>query len=183
MKRVVLIFTIFLVLNLCLYSANESLNIGFSIPDDYGVIFPEEALRLDRFVFEIETPFNTHQLVQDNNIDLGYLSQWNEKGLLILLRYYGNLSYEYSVRLSVGRPVVWNGPEGGNVPVDVDIKSATTDPAVWVAESDEFVDISVVPSGLMLGVPVAEISLDWDFGSNPIPGDYSTTLFVVLSAE
>ena len=183
MKRSILVLIFILISIASLSASNESLNIGFSIPDDYGVVYPAEALRLDRLIFEVGVAAESAQIVEDSNVDLGILSEENRNGVTFTLKYYGNLSYPYSARLYVKSPIVWEGPGGEEVPIDVSLDEANTNPSITAVKSEDYLDIKVMPSGLMLGESVAEINLGWDFGNNPIPGDYSTTLFVMLFAE
>lgn len=152
-----------------------------NIPDDYGVQFPAGALFLDRFAFEIEPEGGFSYLINGNSVDIGTMTEDRESGFSFNLKYYGNLSHEYNVHLKATIPAEMQ--EDNFLPASIDITDISDDESVEVACRDrDEVDIFIKPDGLKLGIPVVSTKLSWDIGQDILPGEYSTVLFLELSA-
>ena len=75
---------------------NESMTLNAIVPEDFGVEFPPEAVRLDRFVFEIDSENEQHQLLDSWVFPIGIVED-NFGYREITLLYYGNSSKAYDV--------------------------------------------------------------------------------------
>lgn len=177
-KLIVLILFVIIIIPL----NAEMLEFGFHITDDYGVVYPDDVLHLDRFVFEIETEDGEKELLRSRYFDLGSFDGFRDDKFSIRFLYYGNLSYPYDVRIE---GETGNGFVGEQMqfPVDISFKSISTDEHISVEEIGENnVQITVFPAGLMTGVPAVEMLLDWENGPNALPGSYNLNLWLTLSA-
>lgn len=182
MKRAVLIFILILLL-LPLYAAEEKrVSLNVDIPEDYNVFIPEGSAKLDRLVLELkndalsELSSGTDLAIDDSVFDNGSL------GLSLL--YYGNLSYEYRVRVSVNARDGWIIGKNRFLPISSEIiRSSECDEDISVYENiDGTADIVIPSSGPRNGVPAADILLSWDRIRTIIPGRYSAEIILSLEA-
>ena len=163
------------------------------VPEDFGVVFPEDVLMLDGFVFEniIELEdlegFESWQgrsLISKDEISLGSMQE-NGNSFSFRMLYYGNKEDDYDAYLvmdigsglklerrgiSYHIPVIVSMEPSDDRPDDVLCHSLGTNEAY----------IHIPASGPRRGIPVVDVELMWDGDADLLAGSYSAQLRIEL---
>lgn len=152
-----------------------------TIEEDFGIVFPDDVLRLDRFVFEVQLKDGTSKLVPNAALNISELAI--EKNSLDLnLCYYGNLSYRYAVRVKADIGPGWVGGDDMAIPIVLTFGPSAEAPydVFPVFVQDNEIEVSIPPTGAKRNVPVAALNLDWSGIRDAIPGIYRAELWLEL---
>lgn len=148
------------------------------VPDDYGVSFPHEALRLDRLTFQLP---NGVLISEDMDLD-AFVLNVGTNSLALDMLYYGNLEDDYTVVIDADSEGWLIGPDEENtVPV-----SLSFDPYVGEygirseLNTDGSITITVPATGARHANKVGTLILTWEYPLNLIPGDYNMELNLSL---
>lgn len=187
MKRTVLIISIFLLHLVGIY-AND-LDVSVSIPQDYGIDFPE-GLHLDRLYLAMENPAGELELLTESDIFVGLVHDTFGSVNLCLL-YYGNLSQPYSVQLVIdageGFCLVDSTLGVFTIPVLPQISLprliSLTEGNIILSAEENKANLVINPTGPVRGERVADIALNWNGGRNLLPGVYTAEISMVLISE
>ena len=163
---------------------NESMTLNAIVPEDFGVEFPPEAVRLDRFVFEIDSENEQHQLLDSWMFPIGIVED-NFGYREITLLYYGNSSKAYDVILSfnMGDMTLNGEPFGDSIPFWMEFErseDADDDIQVFEDQDSDSVRVYIPSAGERLAVPVVDIRFYWDISGSVLPGEYAAELSIEL---
>ena len=176
--------------------ASNTLHVVASVPENYGVAFPDDALRFGDFVFEVkfdlkldlEAEFevgNTEgkALIRTDEISIGEM-QPGLGNFNFTLVYYGNQSKPYRTDILVEPNLVWvfEGDDSVIVPIEVELvqnENCESD-IICVSYRDGQAYIEIPPAGPREDVPVLDVKVKWDGGKDLIPGNYSTDLLLYM---
>ena len=155
------------------------------IPEDYAVLYPSGAMRMDHLVFELELETGTESLIENNGIfSLSFLES-GVSALELSLLYYGNQSEEYSALIHVDAGDGWVGKMGDKyIPMSVIFK----DPeypvdGINVKEVGEgIIEMTVLPQGPRNGVEFASLLFEWSVDDNAWAGEYEAIVNISLEA-
>ena len=170
-------------------SYSNTLHIVAEVPENFGVSFPEKAIRFGDFVFEVKLDVTTdfeldgkdgRALVTSDTISIGEI-QPGADSFNFTLVYYGNLSKPYSSEILIDPNIVWF-LESDQLVVDVPIRVTLTKSErcdgdiICISSRDGQTYIEIPPSGPRDGIPVVDVSVEWDGGYDLKPGKYTTEL-------
>lgn len=159
-------------------SMTESIQFNATIPEDHGIIFPDDALRMDHLFFRIGDVL----VDKEGNVDVVF--DWIHNYLVVDVIYYGNLSTDYEVTLAADSNSGWISKEDpfDYVPIDVYFNEYHGDDGIEssVEDSHTSVDVSVPVAGPRRGQKVAEMIIAWDSGLELKPGYYDMDLNLSL---
>lgn len=197
-KRIASFFTVLLLVLASLAAQDDAgsvLHVTARVPENYGVAFPDSALRFGDFVFEVkfnlklesgvefEERDDCRALLSNDRLSIGDL-QPGLGNFSFTLVYYGNLSKPYRTEVLIDPNPAWRleGNEESSVPIEVTMKrNDSCDPDVACQSyRDGQVYIEIPPAGPRSDVPVLDVEVSWDGGLDLIPGNYSTDLHLNL---
>lgn len=189
MKRfyVSLLLLVFSVI--CIFAADEikTLEVSAIVPLDYGVVFPDDGLCIDRLYLAMESAEGDRTFLSVNNssVNAGLITEYPE-GMVFQFLFYGNLSHPYQVMISADAgkglvlqsednqssiPVVlgFEIPEVGHENVDLQLLDDTT------------AMLHVETLGAVSALDVLELRIRWDESPEFIPGNYKADLSLELT--
>ena len=180
--RMILLMMMFL-LSVSLYATTsmQGLMVSMTIDEDYGVVFPQGVLRLDRFVFEWRLEDGRSILLPSGDVDIGRYDERSGRPSFTLC-YYGNLSTPYSVKLEAEVLSGWQGERGATIPLRVGFHQAKEYPFFEYFETAATeVYLTVYPDGVKNGIPLVGLDLEWDDDLDIRPGRYVADILLHLS--
>lgn len=182
-KSIFLLFI--LICSLAFADDTKSLRFSAIVPEDFGIVYPEDALRLENLVFELVLERDEGNLISKNGIPEVEINGL-ENQFQVNLLYYGNSANEYNVTIAVDSNSGWvsRNNQGLMIPINVDFPE-------WVgnygisAVSREYgsLDITVPPSGPKHAEKVGEMIISWESLSDWRPGDYDFVLTLSLRSR
>ena len=194
MKKAFIAIILIASFSLSLYAGDmKKVSLNVDIPEDYNVVVPDGISRLDKLVLELQLePSSNMQpgrrayssvISSESGLDITD-ALFDAGSLRMTLLYYGNLSYDYRVRVSVDTRNGWLLSRNSSIPIEAELRrSAECDEDIAVTENiDGSADIIVPSNGLRQGVPAADILLSWDRLMNIMPGRYSAEIVLSLEA-
>ena len=186
MKKSLILILLVLIPSCFMFADTETIQLGLELADDYGIIFPNEAMRLDHLVVAIGDRSTGYTTVTKSMAENIQISERNS--ITFTLLYYGNLTNDYDVRLSSSPELHWMGENNGetvSLPIDVEISKSPDcfDTAEVTKIDDSVVDIFIEATGPVRGEPVADITLSWESPLTLMPGIYAADLSLTLSGE
>lgn len=173
MKRFLIIVLMLLPLSLAAEErSSASLYFSTVVPEDWGVPYPENALRLDDLVFEVVGTEADGDLIERNGLyDLPF--EEGENSLTLDLLYYGNKAEIYRFELVAPENIGWLGDSSS---FDVDIEFVE-----WVGndgivsrcpyEDRSSLVVEIPPTGSRYGDKVGSIIISWS-ERDIKPGEY-----------
>lgn len=177
MKKLILIILIILVSFSSLIYAEEengeTVSFKAIVPSDYGVSFPEDAVRLDRLFFQLPNG----DLVGESNID-EFVIEVGESSLPLDIVYYGNLENDYRVIID-GSSEGWFVGDNGDivVPVSIEFEDYLGDKGISaVKNEDGSILLNIPASGARLAEKAGSLILTWEYPLELIPGGYTMEL-------
>ena len=181
MKRISLIILL-IVASLFQLSAEEryeTISFRARVPEDYGVSFPDNAARLDKFVFELESGrLVTAEGLEEIELEVGGTS------IPIDVLFYGNTEEDYSVEINVDSTGWIISNEGQAIPVTLSFSDYLGEDGI---EAKVNVDGSVtllIPSvGVRNGDKVTELLISWESPLSLRPGYYILELGLTLRSD
>lgn len=183
MKKIVFVVCIFLIPVLLFAETEKPMVIRTHIPEDYGVSFPEGAMRLDHMVFQLQLETGTETLFEKDGIfTLSSLSS-GEGSLSLSLLYYGNQSERFSAIIKVEVGDGWIGKMGErSIPITVVFEEKEErEEGIESKELGEGVlEMSVLPQGPRNGVEFANLNFIWSLGRNEWAGDYEAVVNISM---
>ena len=185
MKKRLIIFSsiLFILCAGCLAATDdiktESLVVNAEVPEDYGIVFPPEALHMDRIYFTLQPDaenVSDYLMSEETLIDLGNMDiGLNE--FRISLVYYGNQINPYAFTIDADAGIGWYDEKGNNMTIEIKMEDPDTEDDIYVTEiSNAAVSVTVPPAGPRRGDPVADVALSWELGLDLEPGVYSALL-------
>lgn len=183
MKKVfVITICLICILSQTLFAESQNLNFVLSIEEDYGIVIPDDVLRLDRFVFEYVDNSGASHLLRESTFDVGSLLI-DENETVITLLYYGNLSSDYEVVISGDMGEGWNIGDA-ILPVNISFLEAEDKPQDIVVRETRYGEASIlVPAtASRSSVPVVDLVLSWSGEEGLLPGSYNANFTLELSA-
>ena len=190
LKKMVSFFTV-MILILSSVSAGthtytNTIRVNAIVPENYGVAFPDEALRFGDFVFEVKLDIEydlhaeldgTRSLLVDDRISIGEIKPGVSEFDFTLV-YYGNLSKPYRTEIVVDPNIVWvlEGKGAVTLPIEVQLnRSADCDEDIHCnPKGTANALIEIPPAGPRHDVPVLDVIVRWNGSPDLIPGKYST---------
>lgn len=182
-KKILFALLIILFMAVAVVSANsmQGLMVSMTIDEDYGVVFPQGVLRLDRLVFEWRLKDGRAVLLPSGNVDIGRYDERSKRPSFTLC-YYGNLGSPYSVKLEAEVLSGWVAAKGYEIPLFVSFDQAAEYPFFeYMDTSSAEVYMTVYPDGVKNGIPLVELNLDWDDDLDIRPGRYTADILLTLS--
>lgn len=180
-KTLILLIVVFSILTQVVFAESQTLNFIMTVEEDYGVNIPDDVIRLDRFVFEYIDAAGTPQLLSESTFDVGELIV-GDNTTIITLRYYGNLSKDYEVRVSGDIGAGW---DVGNkyIPVNISFVGSEDKPDDVTVTETRYgeAEILIPASGMRTSVPIVDLILNWDGDAELFPGEYIANLVLELS--
>lgn len=180
-KRNIRYILVFLMLVFCIGNATaltETIQFSASVPEDHGVVFPEDALRMDHILFSIDGVL----VEKDGNADVIFDGIHSYVAVDII--FYGNLSTDYEVTLAADSDSGWISKEDPDdyIPINVYFNEFYGEDGIHSEVNDSYdaVDISVPVSGPRRGQKVAEMIISWESGLELQPGYYDMDLNLSL---
>ena len=171
-KRLFLILTLFMIFSGLMYAEDDFRTVTFSttIPDDYGVVFPSDALRLDRFFFEMPDG----DLVAIEGISSPIIAS-DTSSLLLDILYYGNLPKDYNVVLEANTTGwVYSVDGTTTIPVSISIPDYIGEKGISAEEDQNGNSLISVPAvGARRGDKVGTLVIRWEYPQELLPGYYS----------
>ena len=182
MKKV-LISLLILLMPLMIFADSQRLDFVLSIDEDYGIFIPEDALKLDRFVFEVTSESGEAELLRFSSIDVGSLSTEGNSTTLTM-RYYGNLSRDYEVTITPEEGLGWSSGDTF-IPINVSFEESLDKPEDIIVNtlSDGSVSIFIPANRSRSSVAVVDLILSWSGMPELTPGEVETSLLLELSAN
>ena len=186
-KRIILTLFVFICFVTCLFAFDErdqELLFTVTIPEDYGVFKPIDALSLDKFVFEIDDP---DILLTSDNLDIGTMFD-NTGSFDFTLLYYGNQEMQYDARIVVNTGMGWymeKNNEFYSIPISVtysepsDIGEGIT---VDKYEVNDGVGVHIPATGPRRGDSVLTVSLEWEDDFDAPAGEYQASIGIAVEA-
>lgn len=162
----------------------QSLVLETFVPENYGINVPDEALKLDQFVFEFESESGIGEILTDSRFSIGNFENSYMQEFTLL--YYGNLSQDYSVRISAdtGEGFILQSAESeDSIPVLVKFEEPDDKPEdIVVVCDEEYARASVfIPSGKQRrGVEALDMVVLWTDAMDLLPGKYDLTVDIEL---
>ena len=162
---------------------SESLILETVVPENYGIHTPDDAVELGQFLFQFETEPGTSELLTDSRIVIDNIEQKYFEELTLL--YYGNLSEEYNVEISIdtGSGFISSNHDNGVIPVSVSFSEADDKgEGITIIKDEEYskANIIVPPTGPRRGEETLTITLSWQDVRDVIPGRYEMELYIGL---
>ena len=184
-KRILAFILISLLVPSLFAEDNRLLILSATVPEDFGVIFPPGAIKLDQFVFEfdIESDEGT-RLLDDWILPIGEIESTTGFKDLTLL-YYGNSSSVYDVTLSfsISDMTLRDSDNEAVIPLGLEFSTnpyVDDDIEVYAVQDVDSVRVVIPPAGERRGVPVVDIRFFWDISDGIMPGDYEAGLRIEL---
>ena len=184
-KLISLMFLIVFVAGLCAADiSTQELILEAMVPENYGIHVPDDALKLDQFLFEFSTEVGTSELLTDSHFSVGSFEDVNMQTFTLI--YYGNLSNEYNVEIRAGSSKGFVNQDLDNVvsiPVQIKYSEPEDKPAdIEITDDEEYGVCSIVipPAGPRRGVDVVNLDILWDSQRDLYPGSYEMTLNIEL---
>ena len=159
----------------------EKLEVTTSVPEDFGIVFPSDALHIDRLYFAFKSSDGYSYLTE--NMPL-IINSMEANSLHLVMLYYGNQAETYNVRMEfdVGQGWVSNEIAGSVVPITIDLDKSDGPQDVMVENVDYgVVNLSVPPAGPRRGESVLDVDLGWDGYYDLEPGMYETDLNIRMT--
>ena len=178
MKRL-LIFLIAGLVSMGVLSANtEVIHFATVIPEDFGVVYPDNALRMDHLLFRIGDVLVDEEGIAEAVFD------WIHNFIVVDVIYYGNLSEDYEVTLTSDSNSGWISKNDSSdyIPINVYFNEFRGEDGIRsiTGDSPESVDITVPAYGPRRGQKVAEMVIAWEPGLSLEPGYYDMDLNLSL---
>ena len=176
------------------HNASNTLHVVASVPENYGVAFPDNALRFGNFVFEIRFDLKldpefeignreSRTLIRTDELSIGEM-QPGLGNFNFTLVYYGNQSQPYRTDIFVEPNLVWifEDDDSITVPIEVELVQNEDCESDIICQSyrDGQAYIEIPPAGPREDVPVLDVNVKWDGGKDLRPGNYSTELKLYL---
>lgn len=156
------------------------------IPEDYGIIVPDDALLFDKFALEAKPrdKDSASYLITTDVISLGELDI-NEQNYSFSLIYYGNLSHDYKVRINIDPGYGWYRKYNRKdyfIPIKIDLNEAYgIENDITLEENGEGVAILNIPAtGPRQAVPIMDVKMEWNNSPDFVPGVYTAYLGMSL---
>lgn len=157
----------------------ETVSFRANVPEDYGVAFPDEALRLDKIVFELPNgSLVTTQGLEDLDLEVG------EDSITLTLLFYGNTEEDYNIVLDVNSNGWIISNEGGAIPVAISFSDFYGVDGIIAEENiDGSISLSVPAVGARQGDKVGELLLSWEAPLDMLPGSYLLELDISIRSR
>lgn len=183
MKRFIFVLFVFLsVFNLSAATDDKALNINVTVPEDWGVNMPDDAVNLDHLVLELNLETESASLIENGDLYLGSLENLSKETTINFL-YYGNLSSDYNVRIKKESVKKFSSE---NSPYEMDFTTSFESADLYddnvevsILNSDEVI-LRIMPSGPVNGKQVLKMILDIEDAPFLYPGEYSATILLEM---
>lgn len=185
MKKILSVLILFLVfLSLSAVGNDQTLILETVVPENYGINVPDHALHLDQFVFEFEGDRGISELLTESRFSIGNFESTRMQTFTLL--FYGNLSTDYTVQISVDTEdgfVRQSGNNEASIPVSVFFEEADEKPEdITVVCDEEYAKayVTIPPTGPRRGVEVVTLTLLWEEVRDLLPGEYEMAVDIEL---
>lgn len=183
MKKIFIVVIIIFFISYCVF-ANETIQtVSFRavVPSDYGVTFPQDALRLDRLFFQLP---NGDLVSYKTNLD-EFIVAVGENSMTLDILYYGNIAEDYTVIIDAASYGMMIGSDGENrVPVSLSFEEYWGSDGIESSVNiDGSVSIIVPATGTRLAEKVGSLILEWEYPLELVPGNYTMELDLTLRNE
>ena len=156
----------------------ETLQFNATIPEDHGIVYPSNALRMDHLLFRINDVLVEKDGIAEVTFD------WIHNFITVDIVYYGNLSTDYDVILVADSNSGWISKDdpADYIPISVYFNEYQGENGIKssIGDSPESIDIYVPASGPRRGQKVAEMIVYWEPGLALQPGYYDMDLNLSL---
>ena len=184
MKKLVLI--IYVLISFCssfIFAEDSVHTVSFRavVPDDYGVAFPGDAVRLDRLMFQLP---NGDLISYETGLD-EFVLEVGEDTISLDIIYYGNLEEDYQVVIDADSVGWLIGQDGDNrVPVSISFDDYMgIDGIESEINIDGSITITVPAVGARHAHKVGSLILTWEYPLSLIPGNYTMELDLSIRSE
>ena len=182
-RKTITILTILLI-PLFLFATERtdaSLYFTAEVPEDWGVSYPDEALRLDDIFFEIKGTEADGSLVgREGNIRTVFLGGHDSVTLDLL--YYGNKSDTYKFEVSVLESGDW---QSDDEQIDVNVSFLPYVGNDGIISTSPYSDrsslvVEIPPTGPRRGEKCGSIVVEWTSDMDIAPGAYDLRVDLVM---
>ena len=189
MRKITMTVTIMLLTLFAAVAAEDTkaLTVSTVVPVDYGVVFPEDGLRLDRLYLAMEVAGGetNYLTTDDTTIDTGLITE-HPDGMVFHFLFYGNLATTYQVMITAdagGGLVLQGGEEFFTIPVEVSFQEPEAEHENVLLEilDDATVMLQVDTQGAVSALDVLELNVKWENSPDFIAGDYIADLSLELT--
>lgn len=186
MRKVFCMIAILVSVCFGLYADDTKMDLNLELPEDYGITFPINGVRLDHFYVSVLNSAGEYALLTEADYDT--VAALNSRGeLQFTLLYYGNQSKPYTVRISTNPTVDFVGTFDGemlSIPAKVILTANedAEDDVEIVSVDDSVMDVLIPSTGARRAEPVADVKILWETREDTRPGAYSSEVVLNLSA-
>lgn len=186
MKKIVFALLLTFIFTCSLFSDDKDalLTVNVSVPENWGVNKPEEAVSIDHLVLEMNLSSESARLVNNTAFSLGSLDTLSDD-LSIDFLYYGNLENDYVVRIKK-EGITDFVSDKSPYSISFDTSFAPADfsddnVSVSVVNNDEVL-LKIAPEGPVNGKKVLKMNLDLEDAALLVPGTYSAQILLELES-
>lgn len=184
MKRFLLLMILISLTIISSFAAlnGETLVIETIVPENYGIHTPDDAIELGQFVFSFETDAEIGNLLTEQRLKIDNIEEVKEQCFTLL--YYGNLSQDYNVQISIDTGLGFNSVNSASyIPVEVRFEEPEEKPNdIIVIKDEEYSKASVIipPTGPRRGVETLDMIFSWSDVADAMPGRYEMDINIEL---
>ena len=160
---------------------DASLYFTAEVPEDWGILYPEDALRLDSLFFEIRGTEEDGSLVgKDGSIKTVFLGGHDSVTLDIL--YYGKKSETYRFEITALESDDW---QSGGEPIDVDVSFLPYVGNDGIISTTPYSDgssliVEIPATGPRRGEKCGSVVVAWTSDMDIAPGAYDMSVDLVM---
>lgn len=189
MRKAIVTVMIFLLIMANVFASEDtrSLTVSTIVPVDYGVVFPEDGLRLDRLYLAMEVAGGetNYLTTDDTTINTGLITE-HPDGMVFQFLFYGNLATTYQVMITADAGsglVLQSGDVPFTIPVEVSFQEPEDEHENVLLEilDDATVMLQVDTLGAVSALDVLELNVKWEDSPDFIAGDYIADLSLELT--
>lgn len=152
------------------------------IPEDWGINYPEDALRLDDIFFEIKGTDKDGSLVgKDGDVEVVFFGGHDSIELDLL--YYGNKSETYTFEITSPESGNWRDSEVSALDVDVSFAPYAGNNGIEsrnpLSDASSLI-VEVPPTGPRRGEKCGTLIVSWKSDMDLAPGSYDLRVDLVM---
>lgn len=179
MKKLILILFCTVLSFSVVYAVENTQAVSFRavVPEDYGVVFPEEAFRVDKLVFET----NNGDLMPGIGLENIVLEE-GQTMIPIDILFYGNTENPYRVEIAASTDG-WLLSKDGTESIPVSLAFSDylgSDGIVSSVNDDGTLTLTVPAVGARHGDKAGELAIYWESLPNIRPGEYDMNIDFAL---
>ena len=190
MRKSVLTVLIMILLPLAVFAEDtKTLDVSAVIPEGYGILVPDKAVRLGDFVLSMDVDVGDERddFIETTELYAGVFSEDNDSFNFNVV-YYGNSAEPYDVTLrftSDGFAMMNSGNDDVMIPVRLSVAKSDDAPDDVTVETVGLSEahISIPPAGPREKIAVLDVEMEWDTSVRAVPGWYQADIDIELLGE